>query len=279
MDFNYGPPPPPPSKSTNNKYNSSKTNSLNFRKFSNYQNSLLEPNKMKPYHDSPNNFLDLPTHLPNEDAPVIESSTIDEEIDTEEPQVEHDDSKPIYIPGTSITLQTEEDIAKWIEERKKKWPTKKNIELKQLQMQKDHSLNQQKQKQIQTQQQELHETDDDPENDRKRKSSEKFDLGNNKKPKVICKFYKQNRHCKFGNKCKNLHESIMEENHSKSHYTKVINDVSVLIPKLYTNRQGTGLFKNLVQRDQSENENSLILDFIQFLDQKRLINHNVKVKK
>lgn len=34
------------------------------------------------------------------------------------------------IQGTNISLDTEEDIAKWIEERKRKWPGQKNKELK-----------------------------------------------------------------------------------------------------------------------------------------------------
>jgi hypothetical protein len=31
------------------------------------------------------------------------------------------------IQGTGITLQTEEDIAKWIAERKAKWPSAKRV--------------------------------------------------------------------------------------------------------------------------------------------------------
>jgi hypothetical protein len=34
------------------------------------------------------------------------------------------------IQGTNLSLETEEDIAKWIEERKKKWPGSKNQELR-----------------------------------------------------------------------------------------------------------------------------------------------------
>lgn len=35
------------------------------------------------------------------------------------------------IQGTNVSLETEEDIAKWIAERKRKWPGKKNDELRQ----------------------------------------------------------------------------------------------------------------------------------------------------
>ena len=31
------------------------------------------------------------------------------------------------IEGTNISLQTEEDIAKWIDERKSKWPSSKRV--------------------------------------------------------------------------------------------------------------------------------------------------------
>lgn len=34
-------------------------------------------------------------------------------------------SRPVFIEGTGITLETDEDIAKWIAERKAKWPSAK----------------------------------------------------------------------------------------------------------------------------------------------------------
>ena len=33
------------------------------------------------------------------------------------------------IQGTTVRLETEEDIQKWIEERKRKWPGSKNAEI------------------------------------------------------------------------------------------------------------------------------------------------------
>lgn len=57
--------------------------------------------------------MDLPTHLPNSAPPAKKHK-----------------GPPVFIEGTSITLQTEEDIAKWIEERRKNWPTRKNVEAK-----------------------------------------------------------------------------------------------------------------------------------------------------
>lgn len=241
MNFVYAPPPPPPPKS-NNKNNGNEPNNSSIRLYSNHQNSS---NSKMNYNESPNNFLDLPTHLPNETAPVaIVEDKVELDVEDQLPA----SSDPIFIPGTSISLQTEEDIAKWIEERKKKWPTRKNVELKQQQNQ---------------------------ENDKKRKLNDKQDNPEPKKPRNVCKFFKQNKSCKFGTKCKNLHEASAD-NHSKTHYTKIIHDMPVLIPKLYANRQSTKLFTNLVQRDQSENENSLIIDFVEFLDKKGLIKYNGK---
>lgn len=37
------------------------------------------------------------------------------------------DSPPPPIEGTGIVLQTDEDIAKWIAERKSKWPSAKRL--------------------------------------------------------------------------------------------------------------------------------------------------------
>jgi ribosome assembly protein 1 len=215
-----------------------------------------------PFNDSPlpNALLDLPTHLPNDipnsntretdssneieqtvEQPVEQAT---DEADDERPNIES--AEPVCIPGTSITLQTEEDIAKWIEERKKNWPTRKNVELKKQQKQ------QEKKRPL-----------ENPGNDRP------------KKQRTVCKFFQQHKHCKFGNKCKNVHESGPTIPSSKHHYTRSINGIPVLIPKLYSNRQDSALFKNLVQRDQYEHENTTILDFIRYMDKNGQINHDV----
>lgn len=39
----------------------------------------------------------------------------------------HDHSPRPAIPGTSIVLETDEDIARWIAERKARWPTSSRI--------------------------------------------------------------------------------------------------------------------------------------------------------
>lgn len=245
MNFSYGPPQPAPNgANSNNNFDKDTSIESDFS-----HNQFPSDNRSQSHINQPSsaNFLNLPTHLPNEGVDIPTPIHI-EEVPVEEPKAQT--SAPVYIPGTTITLQTEEDIAKWIAERKKKWPTKANIEKKQ--------------------QSKIVETID-----RKRKNDDTT-KPDNKKRRTVCKFFKQNRKCRFGTECKNLHElNPAPPANTKFHYTKTINNIPVLIPKLYANRQDTALFKNLVQRDQSEHENSTILDFIQFLDQKGIIRHDI----
>ncbi|EGW31499.1 uncharacterized protein SPAPADRAFT_154739 [Spathaspora passalidarum NRRL Y-27907] len=202
---------------------------------------------------------ELPTHLPNQPTHTEPVQEPTEDILDEEQQAKPNPNEPIYIPGTNITLQTEEDIAKWIEERKKKWPSKQVV-AKKLE-----------QKQSEIQQKE----------DRKRPAESKEAPG--KRTKAVCRFYQQNKKCKFGNKCKNLH--VIEANplagHELTHYKRTVNGIPVLIPKLYSNRthntpSKSSLFKHLISRDQSV-ENDQIIEFIKFLDKQGLIDHNVHI--
>lgn len=229
---------------------------------------------------STNLFLfDLPTHLPNEahnqpetkseitpsNQVVVEKVDVDDYEEEEEEELQAKSNGPICIPGTSITLQTEEDIAKWIEERKKNWPTNKNIERKKQELE---SKKQQQQQQ-------------------KRKQQDESSQQSSKKSKNICRFYQMNKKCKFGNKCKNLHEDPKNENpitlsfNELTHYRKFVNGIPVLIPKLYANRTENTLvkklvlFKHLITRDQEVNENEKVLEFIKYLNEKGFIDHNV----
>ncbi|GEQ72341.1 hypothetical protein JCM33374_g6028 [Metschnikowia sp. JCM 33374] len=174
------------------------------------------------------------------------------------------EKEPVFIEGTNITLQTEEDIAKWIAERRKKWPTRKNVEAK-MQQQKEHIPEQEK----------------------------------NPTKQNICKFFSKNKRCKFGSKCRNVHETTTEEGQRKgpgkgpgngnghgngpnpngagtSATRKMINGVLVNIPQRYKKEvNGAGsLFTKLVQRDLYEHENNIIVDFIQFLESKGMINQD-----
>ena len=263
-------------------------------------------------------IFDLPTHLPNEIPKKTElTSKIqknvsvgnepnnqnhlthhndddDDDDDKEEENDEHEEktlpkaytNETIYIQGTNISLQTEEDIAKWIEERKRNWPTNKNIELKRQQ-----------------QQQQQKDNDNDiikTDNINKRKNDNESSNTLTKKLKSIniCRFYQLNKKCKFGNKCKNLHEQQQQpqQHHQKqsinenpitstynelTHYRKFINGIPILIPKLYSNRTENtlmnklSLFKHLVSKDHMTNENEKVIEFIKWLNDHGIINHDV----
>lgn len=75
-----------------------------------------------------------------------------------------------------------------------------------------------------------------------------------------CKFGKN---CRYGKKCKNLHDDF-----------KVINNLKIAVPSNYENHSNaSSLFKMLVQNDQLQ-ENAKVLDFLKFLDDCKLINHD-----
>lgn len=211
-------------------------------------------------------LLGLPTHLPNStnvknlnlntDDNVlldIEKSKGDEEDEEQLQEGSSDKKDAICILGTNITLQTEEDIANWIEERKKKWPTRKNIELK-------------KQEAV------------------KRRSDLLPDVSKNenereiKKPKNICRYYQQHKRCKFGNKCKNSHIIDSKSHSTQNTNTKLINNIEVSIPQRYKGGpKDSSLFLKLVKKDELEHENELVLDFILYLNEKQLIDHNLSI--
>lgn len=191
-------------------------------------------------------FEDLPTHLPNTTPTTAPKTDLDvvEEVHTKK-------SEPIFIEGTTITLQTEEDIAKWIEERRKNWPTRKNIENKKAQL-------------------ELKAVAEVP---------KETPLGHKKQ---VCKFYARNGKCKFGAKCKNSHEVANSGGHNRSGgNVKSINGIKVNIPQRYTREASEAtsgsLFKKLVQRDLFENQNNAVMDFVLYLDAQGIIDRDTSM--
>lgn len=228
MDFNYAPPPP-------GKRARAGENPLNVKK-QKFASALA----------------DLPTHLPNQvsapsrPSPKLQEPQVQEEPSDSAPDRPHVPGEPIFIEGTSIVLQTDEDIAKWIEERKKNWPTRKNVEAKLKN------------------QQEKNETAK-PEQKGPRKLN-------------VCKFFARNRKCRFGNKCKNLHEASNHPQSNNNSRVKVINGLEVAVPQRYKNDPASNnksFYKKLVQRDLYEHENNKVLDFLLYLDSQGKINHDV----
>ncbi|CAH2353359.1 hypothetical protein CLIB1423_10S03224 [[Candida] railenensis] len=226
------------------------------------------------------------TNLASTEA-TVDQTVISEELDTHVVT----EKEKICIAGTSITLDTEEDIQKWIEERKKRWPTRKNIEEKEK-AQKDKLHNQQQH------------TSGDPNNKRARDNNGTNSLLQDKKrQKRICHFYQQNKKCRFGAKCKNVHEQSESSSStfdravtgnrtkvnsgslptSNACVVKTINDIQVNIPQRFksefynTNPNSGTLFKMLVQKDHYENDNESILQFLEYLDKKKLVDHSVKL--
>ncbi|EDK43942.1 hypothetical protein LELG_02121 [Lodderomyces elongisporus NRRL YB-4239] len=264
----------------------------------------------------------------------------------------NDFKNAVKIPGTNITLQTEEDIAKWIEERKRNWPSAANLARKRLAaetklkrnplqlnanpktLQTDNRNHQrpQRKRSASTAAAEEHEgegeeegggggggggEEEEEDKDGKEEMGEyKEELGKlkeqhpNKKNKSICRFYLQYGKCKFGNRCKNIHEAATDlnsnsnsksnpyqnanpnpnpvasnHNNSATHTKRTINGVTVLIPKLYANRtentrtSKSSLFKHLVSHNQMQHENTIVIDFIKYLDEKGLIDHDIMKSK
>lgn len=251
MDFVYAPPPPAAANTAANKQ----------EKAGSARGALLLglpthlPNSL-PTH-IPNS---LPTHIPNSvttdvpnSAPTLSHSSVnlhpaaEEETGNEEDE-ENPPKEVVFIQGTNISLQTEEDIAKWIEERKKRWPSRKNVEAKKDQRPAKRSLPQ----------------DNEP----------------SKKQKNVCKFFAQHNRCKFGNKCKNVHE---QPDQQPSANTKVINGMAVHVPQRFHNEMysketaGKSLYKMLVQKDLYEHENNEVLEFLRFLEERLLIDHDVVI--
>lgn len=222
MNFNYAPPPPRKRPSADPAESTKRAKSA---------------------------FLDgLPTYLPNTTPAKIVAPLESEDLNPEEPKPS---TSPIFIEGTNITLQTEEDIAKWIEERRKKWPTRKNVEEKKAQQQTTVAAP-------------------------KEAATPR---------KQVCKFFSRNRKCKFGAKCKNSHESANTNpvhSPARSGNVRVINGMKVPVPQRYSRdgpaQKGSGsLFTKLVQRDLFENENNVVMDFLLYLDARGIIDREAVI--
>lgn len=183
---------------------------------------------------------DLPSHLPGEGPECETTLHADDTIPLSKGSVSLD-KKPIAIPGTDITLVTEEDIAKWIEERRKKWPTTSNIRIK------------------------------NEEAKKRRLENPTSENSTTKKQRQVCRYYQQHGTCKYGMSCKNVHELAHE---TGSYYLKDVNGITVKIPKLYSDRQGIPFANLLLQQEHTELENDHILQFLLQLDKHGFIDHD-----
>lgn len=271
MDFVYAPPPPPPPKKSGSNNSNSSNNKGSLAKRNPSPNDRFNNDPVREdvsVIQELNALGDLPTYLPNSSNDLNEvehkEGSEDEEGAHDYVETQSKSNEPVFIPGTNITLETEEDIKKWIEERKKKWPSRRNIEEKEKNRQEQENTSRNSKKRI----------------------NETNGTQDSKKPKNICKFFKNNKRCKFGNKCKNVHESTGSSGGNPTQNTKTINNILVVIPQrfkneMYLNEKDTNshplLFRMLVQKDHYENENSKVLEFLEFLNEKGLIDHDVTI--
>ncbi|CCE85249.1 Piso0_004831 [Millerozyma farinosa CBS 7064] len=216
----------------------------------------------------------LPIHLPNAndtsqgsgDGRTVSPRESDGGAESRNLDEERSGEESVFIPGTTITLQTEGDIKKWIEERRRNWPSRKNVEAK-------------KEK----------ESASAPANDEQKKTGVSDGYGDqgagrrkrrrsgDSEGRNVCKFFKNSGKCRFGSNCKNLHQSGRGANKNDEASFKEYDELKVFVPErfknhMYPGENKTSLFKMMVLRDHYEHENDKILDFIEYLQEKNIIN-------
>ncbi|KAK9322708.1 hypothetical protein V1517DRAFT_322598 [Lipomyces orientalis] len=145
----------------------------------------------------------------------------------------------VTIPGTTISLETEEDIVKWINERKNNWPTAKRIEEKQEEL-----------KRKKVEEEESRKVKEKLQEEQSKQNNEMLSKRN------ICKFFAKTGRCNRGSKCAFSHERSANAASSATLPTKKY--------KRFVKPQKMPLFKRLVQNDWDK-ENAKVLDFISYL--------------
>ncbi|KAK9480607.1 nuclear fragile X mental retardation-interacting protein 1-domain-containing protein [Lipomyces japonicus] len=142
----------------------------------------------------------------------------------------------ITVTGTNISLQTEEDIAKWIADRKKKWPTARRVEEKQVEMEL----------------QKIAELEAKKASRQQKEDVRQINLHEIRLSRNICKFYAKNGKCTRGSKCSFSHERL-------DHH-----DMPIKKYKRFDNPLKMPLFKRLVQSDWDKQDQE-VLQFIEYL--------------
>ncbi|KAK9251637.1 nuclear fragile X mental retardation-interacting protein 1-domain-containing protein [Lipomyces tetrasporus] len=164
-----------------------------------------------------------------------EEDDVDEEATLGSRRTMSTSTAVVTIPGTAISLQTEEDIVKWISERKKNWPTAKRIELKQEELQRKKAEEEEPRKVKEKLQEE-----------QSKQKNEELSKRN------ICKFFAKTGRCNRGSTCAFSHERSANAFIATKKY------------KRFVKPQKMPLFKRLVQNDWDK-ENGKVLDFISYL--------------
>lgn len=167
--------------------------------------------------------------------------------------------KSIAIQGTNIVFENDEDIEKWIAERKKNWPTNKRVEEKQKEIEKAKKIM-----------------------DNLNNNSNSVDESTNSKIKV-CSFWLKTKKCKNGKNCKFSHDvsNIQHKRNGNNvnkknglltkalpnHKLKIVHGIPVQIPQRFTPLQNKGksLHNLMVEGEQFKKENMELLDIFEKL--------------
>ncbi|ODV87008.1 hypothetical protein CANARDRAFT_195439 [[Candida] arabinofermentans NRRL YB-2248] len=166
-------------------------------------------------------------------------------------------TKVIPIQGTNIVLESEEDIKKWIEERKKNWPTDKRIQARKEELEREQKL-------------------------MKTMTPSSSSTNQSNSNKRICKFWQKNKKCRHGSSCKFLHsvdgddttttgtttsDNSNTQQHKimrnlPNHKLQSIHGIPVQVPKRFTPsiNKGKSLHNLLVESERLNNENMVLLD-------------------
>lgn len=190
----------------------------------------------------------------------------------------------VSIPGTNIVLETEEDIQKWIEERKQNWPTKKRMEEKQKEKEENDKILKSLSSQI---------------NKTSRSNYEPVngltDNDQTKRNVRICKFFASTGKCRKGNSCKFSHvvsndPSNQNNKNSESedvnrrrnfvklpnHKTCILHGVPVQIPQRFTPslNKGKSLHNLMIESEIMQSENNKILSILEKIVNSNLISND-----
>lgn len=211
-------------------------------------------NKNNKSHKEINSGKDLKKDIPSDDDDIL----LDDEAEF---------GKKVAIQGTNIVFENDEDIKKWIEERKKNWPTNKRVEEKKKDIEKAKKI-------IENLNCKNSNNDSFINNDNNETYNEIS------KPKIkMCNFWLKHKKCKNGKNCKFSHDmsNYVKPNKNtrnkskvnnistrplKNHKLKLIHGIPVQIPSRFTplNNEGKSLHNLIIEGEQFQKENVQLLD-------------------
>lgn len=170
-------------------------------------------------------------------------------------------NKSVAIQGTNIIFENDEDIQKWIEERKKNWPTNKRVEEKKEELEKAKKI---------------------IENFTSKKQNQPREESQGTPKSRVCSFWLKNRRCKNGKNCKFSHEVTdktqgrgtgRNQTQSKSPFTKslpnhkmkLVHGIPTQIPQRFTplSNKGKSLHSLLIEGEQFKEENMKLINLFE----------------